>query len=892
MEHGMPRAIDKFRLRLLSVFRSRQVEQSLKHELEVHLQEQIDENLAAGMAPDQARAAALRAFGPVSLIEEQCRDTRRVSFVEHLALDLRYTLRSLVHQPMLLAAAVLSIGLAIAANTTIFSLGSQFLFATPSAYRADRLVHIWIAGGSHVSHRQWRALEETGALDGLTGFNIETSANWRGPDQTINLIAMAVAGNFFDVVGVPMALGRGFTAQEAQAELDPAVVVISHRFWQQRLGGASDVIGSTLIFNARPYTVTGVIANGARSIAGLGLSPEVYLPVGRTLMPDFNATGPVATIQLVGRLRDDQTLASGRAALAAAGQAVPIQEKRRLGEISLFAPVGSTEQFGSLATVSAFFAVLLVAVGLILAIACANVAGLLLARATVRGREIAVRVALGASRWRLVQQLLVEGFWIACFGTIAGLVLMKLAIGLLARVPLPLPLPLELHGDIDPRVLAYSMLLTLVTTILCALVPALQVTRRSQLPALKNQDPLAVRRAGRRWSLRNVLVIGQVAVALVLLVTALLFVRNLARASDLDPGFAVENLQVAQIGIVQGRFTPAAGTAWLEDAVQRLRGMPGVQGASYAFGAPLTLRSGMTTGARIVINGKAPGVDANYQDSFVGPGYFTVMGIGMVKGREFREDDRRGSPVVVAVNEEFVRRYLPGEEPIGARLRLPGPTEAGYVAEVVAVVRNGKYRSLGESQQPAVYEVFGQRVNQLRVAHVFVRSRPGSAPAAGDIARVLQEMDPSAAIDVQPMRSSLAFAFMPSRVGAGLLGALGALGLTLAMVGLFAIVAYSVSRRTAEIGIRVALGATRNAVLILVIRDALVIACLGSAIGLGIASLLTRPLSMFLVGGLRPTDPITFAGTTALTLAVSALAAWIPARRALRIDPVTALRAE
>jgi putative ABC transport system permease protein len=888
----MFRTIDKLRLRLASLFRAGKVERSLKQEIEVHLQEQIDENLAAGMPPGEARAAALRAFGPLSVIEEQCRDTRRVAFVEHLALDLRYTLRTLVHQPMLLAAAVLSIGVAIAANTTIFNLASQLLFATPSAHRPDRLVHIWIGGGSHVSHRQWRALEERRALDGLTGFNIETSANWRGPERTINLISMAVAGNFFDVVGVPMALGRGFTAREAQAELDPAVVVISHRFWQQRLGGSPTVVGSTLIFNARPYTVTGVIAEGVRSIAGLGLSPEVYLPVGRTLMPDFDGTGPVATIQLVGRLRDDQTLAAGRAALAAAGQAVAVPGQRRLGEIARFVPVGSTEQFGDLTAVSAFFGVLLVAAGLILAIACANVAGLMLARATVRSREIAVRVALGASRWRLVQQLLVEGFWIAFFGTVTGLVLMDLIISLLARVPLPLPLPLELHADFDHRVLAYSTLLTLLTTVLCALVPALQATRRSQLPALKNQDPIAVRGIGRRFSLRNLLVVGQVAVALVLLVTALLFVRNLTRAADLDPGFAVEDMLVAQIGIVQGKFTPATGTAWLDAAVERVRALPGVAGASYAFGAPLALRSGMTTGARLVANGKEPGFQATYQDSFVGPDYFRVMGIGLVKGREFRQDDRRGGPVVVAVNEEFVRRYLADVEPIGAELRLPGPTEAGYLAEVVAVVRNGKYRSLGESQQAAVYEVYGQRVNQHRFAHIFVRARAGAGPSPRDIAPLLQELDPSASIDVQPMRTVLAFAFLPSRVGAGLLGALGGLGLTLAMVGLFAIVAYSVSRRSSEIGIRVALGATRAAVMTLVIREALIIACLGCALGLAAAWLITSPLAMFLVAGLTPTDPTTFIGTTALMLGVSVLAAWLPARRALRIDPVTALRAE
>ncbi len=412
---------------------------SLESEIRVHLQEQIDQYLAAGMSPEDARAAAQRAFGSVMLVEEQCRDTRRVAFVEHLGRDLRYALRSLVRQPMLVVAAASSIAVAVGANTTIVSLVTEVLFAQPSAVRPDRLVEIRMGSGSHVSYRQWRELEDSAALGGLVGYNFETSVNWAGPNAVVSLVPMTVTANFFDVIGPRFALGRGFTGSEAQAERDPMVVVITHRFWHYRLDADPQILGKVLTFNARPYTVVGVLSADTRSIAGLGLAPEVYLPLGPSLAPDLDTVDAAAHVMLVGRLRDGQSVDASRAALVAAGQrAAATYSWKSLASVSHVAPTGSLEFIGGMSTARAFFAVLLVAVGLILAIACANVAGLLLSRLTPRNREMAVRVALGASRRRLVQQQLAEGFWLAVAGMLAGLALMKILMGLVSAIPLPL----------------------------------------------------------------------------------------------------------------------------------------------------------------------------------------------------------------------------------------------------------------------------------------------------------------------------------------------------------------------------------------------------------------------------------------------------------------------
>jgi predicted permease len=377
----------------------------------------------------------------------------------------------------------------------------------------------------------------------------------------------------------------------------------------------------------------------------------------------------------------------------------------------------------------------------------------------------------------------------------------------------------------------------------------------------------------------------------VLLVTASLFLRNLSRAGQVDTGFDIAHTLVAQLSFVEGRYTRETRADFLGSVVARLRALPGIVAATYSTGVPLAMRSGMTTGADLRIAEGGEPFHAMYQVNLVGPEYFATMGIRLIRGREFALTDRPGGHGVAIINESFARRFFDHANPVGRHLLLPGPGKP-YPAEIVGVVADGKYRTVGEDQQLAIYEPFLQRGNRGRFVHVLVRTTDGPDAVAHDVQRVLSEMDSSAAVNVQPMQAALAFAFMPSRLGAGLLGTLGALGLALAMAGLYALVSYAVSRRTGEIGIRMALGASQGAVLRMVLVDAALMAAIGVAIGLGTARLVTRPLSMFLVSGLSASDPIALLGPAGLFALVSLAAAWMPARRAMKIDPVSALRAE
>jgi putative ABC transport system permease protein len=884
----MRRFADRLRLRLRSLFRGERADTSLHRELAHHLEELTAEYVAQGMPPAEARVSALRAFGPSARVADECRDTRRVSVIENLIRDFGYTRRSLLREPLLVCAASLSIAVAMAVNAVIYGLGAELLLSAPTARDPDRLAYVRAVRRSHLSYPQWRELQDSGALAGLAGYQIEIEVNWSAPDRAVSLIPLVVTPNFFDVVGVPVAAGRGFTSDEALPGR-PGVVVISDAFWRSRLGSDPAAVGATLTFNGHPHTVIGILPRDLRAVPGFGISPDVYLPLSAHVLPGLESRDTSA-VMLIGRLRDDQTFAQARAELDAAARRLDRASSRpELGGIAQFTPARGLAGLGGPDQLAVFFAVLSVAVGVVLAIACANVAGLLLSRAAVRRREIALRAALGASRGRLMQQFLAEAGWLALFGTVMGLLLAQFLSTLLTQVRLPVPIPIVLRAPIDLRLLLVAAGLMGMTTLLAGLPAALQAARPSLLPALKLDEP---RYGRRRWTLRALLVTGQIAVTLVLLLTALLFLRNLGRARDVNPGFDAARTLVAEISFVEGRHTAEARALFLDAATRRVAAVPGIRAAAYAHGVPLTLRSGMTTGTELRWLDNGEQFRAHYQANFVGPAYFSAMGMGLIRGREFSPADRPGNPAVAVVNEEFVRRYGAGRDPVGRHVVLPGPTDQGYTAEIVGVVANSKHRTIGEAQQAAIYESFLQRSNRGRFVHIVAGTAGDAEPIARDVERVLSAMDATAAVTVTPMRSALAFAFLPSQFGAAILGTLGLVGLALAMGGLFATIAFSVSRRTAEIGVRIALGATRRAVLRLVLTDAAWLAGSGTAIGLALAAVVTAPLSQFLVDGLSPTDPATFVAAALLLLLVSLAAALTPATRAMRIDPVTALRRE
>ncbi len=879
------RWLDVLRLRIRSLVHRQRVDAELERELRSHLDELIEENIRDGKPPNDARREAILAFGRVTQLTEESRDSRGVAPVENLLRDLLYTLRGLLREPKLLLTATISIAIGAAGNVAVFSLAKEFLFATPDVRDAGGLVSMRVSHSSHASYQRWRDLDSSGILEHVVGFTVDRRANWFRSDEAVSIMPMVVTANFFDVLGPPISRGRGFTTEEARAEHDPRVTVVSYTFWQHDLGADSAVVGRSLSINGAKYRVVGVLAPESRTVAGLGIAPSLYLPVNRALTPEYESSSS-GMLQLIGRLKPDQTVSSARVAL----DMLDKQLARAEGD-STFGGVQQFGRIGSLVdnrqkTLAVFFGMVSVVSVLVLLIACGNVAGLLLARGAAKRPEIAIRLALGGTRIRVVQQLMVEAFWLALIGTLAGLGLSALAMRMINAWTLPISMPVELHLALDTPVLLFALALVFVKMFAYALLPALGATRVSLMPALKRDTTV---RVGRRFTTRRLLLSCQVMVSTMLLVTALLFVRNLQQSEMMSPGFDVDRVVVLQIGFNRGRATEDQSERLAQLAL-RAQELPGVASATFATFVPLTVNAGSSSGRSAHFSGQPKPQHIEFAEMEVGAGYFGTVGIRQLAGRDFASRDRIGAPNTVIVNEEFSRKYLGGNA-MGKRFRYVDekmPVER----EIVGVVANSKYSTLGEEARPAIYLPLAQQPARRDIGFLYVRVNGDPATHLASLREAVGSLDRSISVDVMTMHTAVAFALLPSRIGAAILGGLGLMGLLLAAFGLYAIIAYNVSRRTSEIAVRCALGATRRTIVALVIRDALMLVGIGVTAGLVLAAFATRVLSTFLVAGLSATDATSFVGTAVLFLAITALASWHPARYAMQINPAMAMRLE
>lgn len=847
------------------------------------LHQDLEAELAFHREMSQAHSNPIP-LGRIESIQEEALDQWRFTFFENLGRDLLYALRGLRRSPGFVCSALLSLALGIGVNTAIFSLAVEFLFSEPSVTDAGSLAAIRFGGNSHADRDTFEFLQNSGLFQSVAGENEETFINWNDGTETRRLFAVQASPNYFTALGVPMALGRGWNESDP-----PEVTVLRYDFWRRHLQGDPSILGRTISLEGKAYTVVGVLPENHRTLIGFGYAPDIYLPAIRREV----------NLAVYARLKPGMTRGEARAGLDTLSvridSAVPhpykFAHQTQLSPIAGFARLQEERQ---LQTIGIFFAMLLVVVGLVLLIACVNVANLLLARASNRRQEIAIRLSLGASRSRLLQQLLAESLVLSTLGAGLGLVLAQVTASLLARIQLPLPLPLKLQIELDWRVTIYAALLGGVATLVCGLLPAWQSVRESLSAGIRRE---------RRLRLRRFLVAAQVAISVVVLTTGFLFLRNLLRSTSISPGFDLNQTVRAEVFLPPAAYDqPERKEEFIRQALRELRALPGIQSAAAAGLVPFT--DMMRMGFDVTLPDTREKKHVEFSWNQVSTEYFQAMQIPVLQGRPFTDSDRTGEPVAI-VNQTFAQRYL-GPGPAVGRVvtwrkgRLgPAPTggapkwqEEDIPHRIIGVVADTKTITIGEDPSPQLYEALSQTVNTRPRLQFVLRSATPPATQLRAVRDVLRRLEPTAGLEVATLYSSIGLAFLPSQVGAGLLGAVGLLGLLLAAIGLYGVMSFSVARRTREIGIRVAVGANPRAISGMVLRDSIQLIAWGSASGLTVALFVTKPLTMFLVPGLRPNDPLTYLAVIVVLAVTGVLATLEPVRRALTIDPASSLRYE
>jgi predicted permease len=909
------RRVRTIQFRLRALFDRCRVEQELEAELRDHLERQIEVHRAAGLPPADARAAALREFGNVPLVQEQCRDARRLNWIDDLRRDLGYALRSMRRTRGYAAVAVLSLAVAIGANTAVFSLLDAVVLRSLPVAAPEQLVLIeatYEAQPSIISYPMYRDLAERQQVFS----DVAASHDFYAEPLRVRILGSTAvravrggtaSGNYFSTLGLVPALGRFFAPVDDDPNDPASVAVVSYDFWQRELGGLSSVVGHSLSINEEPFTVIGVAPAGFRGTA-INSSLEVWVPLTKFRSRRDLTERRGTFFKLLGRLRRGVTVEQAQTAMTLLFQQLRAEELQAHATIASRLPARvegyrialqpGGKGFGFFRErLARTLTILMGMAALTVAVACLNLATLVFARMAARRREIALRQSLGASRRRLLQQLLTESVLLTVLGGALGLAFAAWASTvLLSFVSTDVALhggfdryvPESLRLQVDLRVLAFTAAVALLAGVLLALASAPSLDRANLVTLLEDGGRHSRGLGSLRIPARKVLV-AQVGFSMVLLVGAGLMLRTLGNLRGLDAGFDPENVLVVDLDLAGTGRTGSQLVAFERHLHERLGALPGVRSASLSwirmFGGSDWRWNVVAEGSSVAAEPVAARLDA------VSAGYFETVGMRLVAGRTFTPRDDASAPPVAIVNEAFVRRLFPNHGPLGKRFSLGRTPNAAMAREIVGVVKDAKYNDLRQDTMEMFYVPLLQAPTSPARQ---VQTRAAGPPQAlvPQVRTVLREADPNIVVtETKTLAEQVERTLVRERLLASLAGFFGAAALVLSCIGLYGVLAFHVVERTQEIGVRMALGSSPTGATWLVTRNALWLVGLGVALGVAAALALSRLLDSLLFG-LTPADPVTIAGVLAIVLGVAGLSCYVPARRAAGVDPIIALRSE
>ncbi|HWS90362.1 MAG TPA: ABC transporter permease [Pyrinomonadaceae bacterium] len=884
--------------RLRALVRSDELDRELNEELRYHLEREAELRAAEGMTREEARLAALRDFGGVTRAKEECREARGVRLVEDLWQDVRYGLRTFRKKPGFTLVAVLTLALGIGANAAIFSAVNGVLLKSLPFPEAERLVALYETNESgreiavaYPDYRDWRAgqsvFEEMGARMPAGG----VLTGEEGPER---VTGRWVTASFFRTLGVRPAAGRFFTEEEDRPG-GPPLLVLSHGLWLRRYGGDPGVVGRDVTFNGASWTVAGVMPPQFDFYGENNLNNQFFVPLGQFSDQKWMHERASHVVMVTARLKPGVTMGQARAQMEALAARLAGQFPETNGSTGVRLRSFLDDYVGEARPA---LLMLMTAVGAVLLIACANVANLLLVRAAARRKEIALRVALGAGRGRVVRQLLTESLLLAAGGGALGLLFAWWGVGALLRLA-PDVLPRMESIALDGRALGFTFALTLLTGVAFGLVPALQTSKADLNDAMKSGGAGGATRGGGRW-LRSGLVVTEVALSLVLLAGAGLLLRSFSQLMRVEPGFEARDVLTLRLRLPDARYTDGGQiAAFLKEVKRRVEALPGVRRVSVATGFPF----GRAAEKGYWLEGMPePRQSSDWPDVYaqwVSPEFHQTLGIGLLAGRYIEERDVADSPQVALVDDEFVRRNFPNGSPpdaLGKRLRFGGDDEPWF--EIVGVVSHVRQNGLDEEGRPGVYRPWAQigprqlAAGYTRAMDFIVKTSVEPTQLVEPIRGAVQSLDRDQPLgNVRTLESLVEQTVAPRRFSMTLATVFACVALVLGAVGLYGVLSYTVAQRAREIGIRMALGARRADVHRLVISQGMALALAGVAAGVAASLALTRLMSGLLFG-VSATDAPTFVVITLLLLLVALVACYLPARRASKVDPLIALRYE